>query len=80
MTIYPNLFAEMARFGVGIDDIADEFDKSQKTIYNWFDGTTDLSQKKCVEIRDAFFDGMSTDYLFNSEPIAPYSYESFIKA
>lgn len=68
-TIYPNLRAEMARDGIRVSDIAEKLKKSEKTIYNWFSGYTNISQESCVAIRKSFFNDMSTDYLFERHQI-----------
>lgn len=74
MSIYPNLKAEMTRYGVGVDDIASSISKSSKTVYNWLSGAHEIKHENCVAIRDAYFSGMTTDYLFSAAPIAPYEY------
>lgn len=70
MSIYPNLSAEMTRYGVSEKDVAVAVNKDPRTVKNWISGKTAISQRECVTIRDRFFSGMTTDYLFDSKPVS----------
>lgn len=68
-SVFPNLSAEMRRFGVEERDVAVTLGKSDKTVRNYLSGRTPIKQSQCVAIRDTHFSGMTTDYLFSSEPV-----------
>lgn len=68
-SIYPNLSAEMSRYGVEDEDIALALGKDPRTVKNWISGKTEIPYSQCAAIRDRFFNGMKADYLFNPEPV-----------
>ena len=59
--MFPNINAEMARFGLTNKTLADQLDVSEKTITNWKSGKTDIPSTKLIEMSRMF--GVSTDYL-----------------
>lgn len=59
--MFPNINAEMARFGLTNKTLADKLDVSEKTITNWKSGKTDIPSTKLIEMSRMF--GVSTDYL-----------------
>lgn len=65
---FPNLKAEMARRCVSVDEVAKTSGVSPKTVYNWLNGSTDITFSKCLAIRDKHFPTLDIDYLFSSEP------------
>lgn len=68
-SIYPNLSAEMSRYGISDSDVAFAVSKDPRTVRNWISGKTDIPYRQCMQIRDALFAGMSTDYLFSTKPV-----------
>lgn len=67
---FPNLSAEMARYGVSVESLAETAGVSTKTVYNWLNGTSDICFGKCKAIRNGLFPWASTDYLFDDVPKA----------
>lgn len=67
---YPNLKAEMARAGIGTDELAKQVGVHPNTINSWMKGTTP-SVEKALEVSDAL--GVDVRYLFAKEPITPTS-------
>ena len=65
--VYPNLRAEMTRFGVRQEDIANAVSKSVATIRNWMYGNGEFSVGDAFVVRDKFFPGCSIEYLFKRE-------------
>lgn len=68
MAQYPNLRAEMTRYGVTQSMIAEHLGKSDATVVNWFAGKYSIPISACFSIRDRFFEGLSVDYLFSDKP------------
>lgn len=68
MAQYPNLYAEMRRYGITQAMIAEHVGKAEVTVHNWLTGRTSVPISFCFEIRDHFFDGMTVDYLFSTTP------------
>lgn len=64
MPRFPNLLAEMARKGLKTKHIAEALSISQKSAYNKLNGITDFTLSETVKVRDAFFMGMSIEFLF----------------
>jgi len=67
--LYPNLNAEMARHNVTPKDIADALNVTLETARNKLYGRTKVSTQEAEIIRDAYFPGMTIDYLFSLKPI-----------
>lgn len=68
-TIYPNLEVEMILGDVEKSQLAEATGSSKSTVNNWLSGRTSISHTACVAIRDTFFQGKSTDYLFDRRPL-----------
>lgn len=66
--MFPNLKAEMARYGVTYSDIADLVSKSPIWVENRLRGKASLPIDVAIKIRNHFFPKVSYDYLFSSEP------------
>lgn len=64
MSLYPNLMAELARRNLTKRDIAQALHKDGRTIRNRFNGSAPFTIPEAFAIRDAFFPGVSLDYLF----------------
>lgn len=68
--LYPNIIAELARYGLSVRDLADYMGMSSQNLYSKFRGTTALSLKDMELIQLYFKDkagGVFTlDYLFNN--------------
>lgn len=68
--IYPNLEAEMKRSGITGDEIAQKIGISRGTLSVWMNGANAAFPIiKAKQVRDAFFEGQSLDYLFSEAPI-----------
>lgn len=59
-----NLRAEMTRYGVTASDIAREIGKTDRSIRDKISGKRDFTLPESAAIRDAFFPGLSLEYLF----------------
>lgn len=62
--MFPNLKAEMARIGVTSADISRVVRKTDRNIRDKISGKGDFTLSEITSIRDAFFPGMSLEYLF----------------
>lgn len=67
---YPNLEAEMARFGIDQSDIAETTGKHITTISKWMSGTVDSAfpVKHALKVKRDLFPDMPVEYLFAEEP------------
>lgn len=63
---YQNLEDEMRARGVNRNDIATELGVRPNTVTDWLSGKHSMSVPTAFAIRDAFFDGVSIDYLFET--------------
>lgn len=61
-----NLRAEMERNGVNVRNIQDLIGKSDKSVRNKISGRSAFTLPEAIDIRDAFFCGMSLEYLFST--------------
>lgn len=61
------LKAEMARRNLKGADIAETLSISRKSAYNKINGRTDFTLKQTIRVRDAYFPGMTIDYLFGDK-------------
>ena len=68
---YPNLNAEMKRYGVTQADVAKEVGCTTATVSSWMTGKTPMSVSEAFRVRDAFFPSLPVDYLFSEDPSAP---------
>lgn len=66
--MYPNLNAEMARHSVAPKDIAEVLNVTIEGARNRLAGRTKLTTQEAEIIRDAYFPGMTIDYLFSLKP------------
>jgi plasmid maintenance system antidote protein VapI len=63
--MYPNLRAEMARYGISANDLAKALSLSRKSINNKMIGRhKGFSLDEAAKIRNIFFPGISLDDLF----------------
>lgn len=68
---FPNLKAEMARSSINCSDIAKCTNKEERTVRNWLSGKTEPTLLDVKNIRDTLFKGLTLDYLFADEALAP---------
>lgn len=66
---YPNLEAEMARYGVKQKDIAELLKKRTATISEKMNGKSKFDIDEAYAIKKAFFPNCMLDYLFNRESV-----------
>ena len=66
---YPNLTAELKRYGIQQDELASRIGTTPETISRWMNGKTKMPVEACFRIKREVFPSMSIDYLFASEPI-----------
>lgn len=66
-----HLTDEMKRYGITRWDIIELLGCSEKTLKNKMDGTSGFSYKEVLTIRNAFFPGVSLEYLFGDTPPTP---------
>lgn len=64
--VFPNLRAEMARYGVSCKHTASMLGVSPKSISNKITGRTEFTLSEMISIRNAYFKEMSIEYLFDS--------------
>lgn len=62
-----NLRAEMTRYGVSALDFARVTGKTDRSIRDKISGKRDFTLPESAAIRDAFFPGLTLEYLFASE-------------
>lgn len=62
--MYPNLNAEMARKGLSVRDLQAVIRKTDRTTRDKVNGLAAWTLNEAADIRDAYFPGMSLDYLF----------------
>lgn len=67
--MFPNLKAEMARYGLSCAQIAASIGRSISGMDNRLRGKATLSISEAIIIHDKFFPNMSYDYLFAGEPV-----------
>lgn len=72
MAKYPNLEAEMVRFGVSQSDLALFLNVSTQSIVNWMTGNRGgtFSVDDALAVSEQFFCDAEPSYLFAQEPIA----------
>jgi len=72
--MFPNLEAEMARYGVSNEDLMKTLDfKSEKTLNNKLTGRTEFTRIEMVLIKKNHFPNFSLEYLFEVEPTPIFS-------
>lgn len=62
--MFNNLRAEMARANISISDIAKVIHKTERSTRDKINGKAGFTWSEIIAIRDAFFPGMSIEYLF----------------
>ena len=72
-SVYTNLKAEMARFGVSNRDIHLAIGKSERSVRDKLSGGFGFSFDEALLIRDRFFTGLSLEYLFRRDEKEPAS-------
>ena len=65
-----NLKAEMERHDVTVDDIRLLINKTDRCVRDKVNGKTGFTFSEALKIRDAFFSGMSLEYLFASNGVS----------
>jgi predicted transcriptional regulator len=65
--MFNNLLAEMARNKISKHDIADCLGVSDKTIRNYFNGSTKISWLNTLKIKNTFFPNLDLEYLFKTD-------------
>lgn len=64
--IFPNLRAEMARYGIKQKDIAEKlYNGAESRVSERLNGKYQMDIDECIALRDKFFPGMTIDYLFD---------------
>jgi hypothetical protein len=64
--MFRNLRAEMARYGLDNDDVAELIGKSTKTVDNKLNGRSDWLRKEMLILKKRF-PGCTLDYLFGDQ-------------
>lgn len=67
---YPNLSAELRRYGITQDQMARQIGRPPETVSRWMSGKNAMPVGECFRIKEKLFPDLSVDYLFASEPIA----------
>ena len=62
--MFPNLKAEMARYGIDSKTMSESLNLNYKTIVNKLNGKTEFTRIEMFNIRRIFFPDMKIDYLF----------------
>jgi len=67
---YPNLSAELKRYGITQGQLAERINKTPETVSRWMSGKNAIPIGDCFRIKEELFPNLSVDYLFASEPIS----------
>ena len=67
---YPNLSAELKRYGITQDQMAEKIGRPPETVSRWMTGKNSMPVGECFRIKEEVFPNLSVDYLFASEPIS----------
>ena len=59
-----NLKAEMVRYGVRNEDIRQTIRKTDRCVRDKISGRAEFTLSEATKIRDAFFNGLTLEYLF----------------
>lgn len=70
---YPNLSAEMRRFGISQEELASRIGRTPETVSRWMTGKNPISVKDAFKVKETCFPTLAVDYLFADEPIAAVS-------
>ncbi|MBQ9000448.1 MAG: hypothetical protein IJ087_01165 [Eggerthellaceae bacterium] len=69
---YPNLEAEMNRYGITAKQIANYLGRGGNTVSAWMNGAeAAFPIMKAKMVRDHFFPNNTLDYLFSEVPLPP---------
>lgn len=68
---YPNLSAELRRFGISQEELAERIGRTPETVSRWMTGKNPLSVEDAFKIKETCFPSMAVDYLFSDRPIVP---------
>lgn len=63
--MYPNIYAEMARFGLTNRTLSEKIGVSEKTVSNWKNGKTDIPSVKLLAMSRLF--NCTVDYLLATD-------------
>lgn len=66
---YPNLNAELKRYDITQDEMAERIGRRPETVNRWLNGKNKMPVEACFQIKEQLFPSMSVDYLFAEEPI-----------
>ncbi len=66
---YPNLSAELRRYGITQEEMAKRIGRKPETVSRWMNGKNSMPVGECFRIKESLFPTLSVDYLFASEPI-----------
>lgn len=66
---YPNLAAELKRYGISQEEVASRVNTTPETISRWMTGKSKMPVETCFRIKEEMFPHLSVDYLFSPEPI-----------
>ena len=66
---YPNLDAEMTRYGVTREDVAKRLGRSLPSAERLLNGKSRMTVELAFAVRDAVCPGVTIDYLFSPDPI-----------
>ena len=67
---YPNLAAELRRYGISQEEMAERIGATPETVSRWMNGKNKMPVEACFRVKGELFPTLSVDYLFASEPIA----------
>ncbi len=67
---YPNLSAELRRYGITQEQMAERIGRKPETVSRWLNGKNAMPVGECFRIREELFPSMSVDYLFADSPIS----------
>jgi transcriptional regulator with XRE-family HTH domain len=65
---YPNLAAEMKRFGISQEEMASRIGTTPVTVSRWLNGHNKMPVEACFRVKQALFPDLSVDYLFSDTP------------
>jgi transcriptional regulator with XRE-family HTH domain len=65
---YPNLAAEMKRFGISQEEMASRIGTTPETVSRWLNGRNKMPVEACFRVKQALFPNLSIDYLFSDTP------------
>jgi transcriptional regulator with XRE-family HTH domain len=66
---YPNLSAELKRYDITQEEMAERIGRKPETVSRWLNGKSKMPVEACFQIKEIIFPSMSVDYLFSNEPM-----------